>query len=56
MVRPSKKRIRYLIKDEKKAAAEYKRYGYTSLSRDEASHRRFLMKRLNRGSYRAKRR
>jgi hypothetical protein len=49
MKRSTKKRLtckrkRYLIKDERKASKEYKRYGYKRLSRQEASHRKFLKK------------
>lgn len=43
---PSRKRIRYLIRDEKKAAAEYRRYGFKGLAKDESRHRRFLLKKL----------
>ena len=43
---PSKKRIKYLIGDEKKAAKEYDKYGFKSLAKDERKHRRFLIKKL----------
>jgi hypothetical protein len=39
-MKPSEKRIKYLIKDEKKASKEYRKYGY------ESKHRRFLEKKL----------
>jgi hypothetical protein len=42
----TKKRLKYLIKDEKKAAKEYRRYGFSSLAKDESKHRRFLIKKL----------
>ncbi len=45
--KPTKKRLKFLIADEKKASKEYKRYGYTKLSKDEASHRKFLKKKYN---------
>jgi len=44
MVKPSCKRIKYLIKDEKKASKEYRKYGFKGLSKDEARHKRFLTK------------
>jgi hypothetical protein len=42
----SLKRLKYLIADEKKASKEYKKYGFMGLSRDEARHRKFLLRRL----------
>lgn len=42
----SKARLRYLIRDEKKAAKEYRKYGYGNLAKDERRHRRFLIKKL----------
>ena len=42
----SKKRLRYLIADEKKAAKMYRRYGFKGLAHDESRHRRFLQRRL----------
>lgn len=45
-IKPTKKRLEYLIGDEKKAAAEYKRYGFASLSKDEARHKKFLERKL----------
>jgi hypothetical protein len=41
---PSKRRLKFLIKDEAKAKKEYKSYGYKSLAKDEGSHRKFLKK------------
>jgi hypothetical protein len=41
---PSCKKLKYLMGDEKKASKEYRGYGYTGLSHDEARHRRFLMR------------
>jgi hypothetical protein len=32
--------------DEKKATKEYRRYGLPNLAKDEAKHRRFLLKKL----------
>jgi hypothetical protein len=40
-------RMRYLMKDEKKASKEYRKYGFKGLSKDEARHRRFLLKKYN---------
>ena len=42
----TKKKLRYLIQDEKKAAKEYRRLGFPNLAKDEAKHKRFLMKKL----------
>lgn len=38
------KRIKYLIKDEKKATKEYRGYGFKKLSKDESYHAKFLKK------------
>jgi hypothetical protein len=38
--------IKYFIKDEKKAVAEYKALGLTKLANDEAKHQRFFEKQL----------
>jgi hypothetical protein len=46
MVKPTKKQIKYFIADEKKAVKEYKKYGFPSLAKDEAKHRKFLMKKM----------
>lgn len=43
-MKPSCKRIKYLISDEKKASKEYSKYGFSSLSKDEKSHKKFLNK------------
>jgi len=40
--RLTEKRLSYLIQDEKKASSEYKKYGFTTLSKDEKEHQRFL--------------
>jgi len=37
-------KLAYLIKDEKKASAEYRKLGLPELAKDEAKHRRFLVK------------
>lgn len=42
----TKAKIKYFMRDEKKAVAEYKKYGLHSLARDEAKHRKFLKKKL----------
>ena len=41
---PSPSRFRALIKDEAAATREYFNYGFIGLSKDEARHRRFLIK------------
>ena len=40
------KKLRYFKKDEKKAVAEYHKYGLHNLEKDEAKHKRFLKKRI----------
>lgn len=42
------KKLKELIKDEKMAAKEYRHYGLPSLAKDEAHHKRVLMKELAR--------
>jgi len=44
----SKHRLKYLIKDEKKSAREYRKYGFHNLAKDESRHRKFLLKKLRR--------
>jgi hypothetical protein len=46
MTKLTKKKIAYFIKDEKKANREYRKYGLPNLARDEAKHRKFLIKKL----------
>lgn len=46
MAKLTKKKIKYFIADEKKAVKEYRKYGLGNLARDEARHRKFLMKKL----------
>ena len=46
MKKPTCKKLRALIKDEKKASKEYKSYGYKGLSKDEARHAKFLKNKL----------
>jgi rubrerythrin len=46
MTKISKKMLKYFIKDEKKAVKEYRKYGLDRLARDEARHRKFLIKKL----------
>lgn len=38
------KRLKYLIKDEKSASREYRKYGFKKLSKDESRHRKYLTK------------
>lgn len=40
------KKLKYLIKDEKKAAAYYRKHGLHELAEDEAKHRRILTRKL----------
>jgi hypothetical protein len=47
-MRLTNKKIKYFIADEKKASKEYRKYGLPNLARDEAKHRRFLIKKLKR--------
>lgn len=42
----TKKKLKYLILDEKKAAKEYRKLGFPNLAKDESKHRRFLLKKL----------
>jgi rubrerythrin len=46
MTKLTKKKLRSLIKDEQKASKEYRRYGLTSIARDETRHSRSLKKKL----------
>jgi hypothetical protein len=46
MAKLTKAKIREFIKDEKIGARDYRKYGLSNLARDEARHRRILMKRL----------
>ena len=39
-------KIKYFIKDERKASKEYRHLGLPSLARDEAKHKRFFEKML----------
>lgn len=48
MTKLSKKKLEYLIKDERAASKEYRKYGLPTLARDEARHRRILTRRLKR--------
>jgi hypothetical protein len=45
--KPSLKRLNYLIKDEKKAAKQYRKDGFPQLAKDESRHARFLTKEKN---------
>jgi hypothetical protein len=42
----TKKKLKYFIMDEKKAAKEYRKYGLSNLAKDESKHRIFLQKKL----------
>jgi len=42
----TKKKLRYLIADEKKAAKYYQKHGLPELAEDERKHRRILMRKL----------
>ena len=42
----TKKKLKYLIKDEKKAAIEYRKLGLIKIARDEAKHRKLLINKL----------
>lgn len=43
----TKRKLKYLIKDERKASKEYKKLGLPNLAKDETKHLKFL-KRLRR--------
>jgi hypothetical protein len=45
-LKPTKAKLKYFLKDEKKAVKEYHKYGLHNLEKDEAKHRRFLAKKL----------
>lgn len=49
-VKLSKRKLKSLIRDEKMASKEYRSYGFKSLAKDEAKHKRFLEKKLKDGS------
>jgi len=40
------KKLKYLIKDEKKASKEYRSYGFKGLANDESRHAKFLKRKL----------
>lgn len=42
----TEKKLKCLIKDEKKAAKEYRKLGLPQIARDESKHRRLLQKKL----------
>lgn len=44
----TRKKIKYFVRDEKKAVKEYRRYGLKKLARQEAEHKKYLIKRLKR--------
>jgi hypothetical protein len=45
-IKLTKTKVKYFIADEKKANAEYRKYGLPNLARDEAKHRKFLIKKM----------
>lgn len=45
-MKPSTKKLKYFIKDEKSASKEYRKYGLSNLAKDEAKHRRILTRML----------
>lgn len=45
-MKPSKKKVKYFIKDEKHAAKEYHKYELHNLEKDERKHKKFLQKKL----------
>ncbi len=46
MAKLTKAKLREFIADEKAGARDYRKYGFPNLARDEARHRRILIKRL----------
>jgi len=44
----TKAKIRYFIRDERKAVKEYRRFGLHHLAKDEAKHKTFLKRKLRR--------
>lgn len=48
MAKMSCKKLKELIKDEKMASKEYRHYGLPSLAKDEARHRKVLLRELKR--------
>ena len=44
--RLTKKKLNYLIKEEKEAVKEYRKLGFPALARDEAKHAKFLKTKL----------
>jgi len=45
-MKPSKKKLEFLIKDEKEASKMYIKYGLPNIARDERKHRRILTRML----------
>lgn len=45
-MKPSVKKLKYFIKDEKHASKEYIKYGLPNLAKDERKHRRILLRKL----------
>lgn len=45
-MKPSKKKMKYFISDEKKAVKEYHKYKLHNLEKDERKHKKFLQKKL----------
>jgi hypothetical protein len=48
-MKPSCKKLKEMIKDEKKASKEYHKYGFHNLAKDESRHKRFLSKKMKGG-------
>lgn len=49
MTKISEKKIKALIKDERMAAKEYRKYNLPQIARDESKHRRILIRMLKKG-------
>lgn len=47
-MKPSCKKLREMIKDEKKGSMEYRKYNLPNLARDESKHSRILKNKLKR--------
>jgi hypothetical protein len=47
MIKLTKTKAKYFLKDEQKAVKEYKKYGLISLAKDEAKHAKYLKSRIH---------
>jgi rubrerythrin len=45
-MKPSVKKLKYFIADERKSSKEYIKYGLPHLAKDERKHRRILLRKL----------